>query len=127
MDTKTPNELKGKAWADAVGKSIKRLWHDDSALRFEMDDGTGIVLEDDGQSCCEARYMQTDDDLSDHVGAVLMDAEVREGPEPTDGDGDCHEQQFLVVTTSAGRFTMVNHNEHNGYYGGFALRCRRTT
>jgi hypothetical protein len=32
-----------------------------------------------------------------------------------------HETQFLIVDTTKGSFTIVNHNEHNGYYGGFGL------
>lgn len=33
------------------------------------------------------------------------------------------ESQFLMIRTSLGVFTVVNYNEHNGYYGGFALRA----
>jgi hypothetical protein len=34
-----------------------------------------------------------------------------------------HEVAFLEVTTDRGVFQMKNHNEHNGYYGGFLIRC----
>jgi hypothetical protein len=37
--------------------------------------------------------------------------------------GEDHDIAFLLVQTSDGVFTMVNHNEHNGYYGGFLVTC----
>ena len=93
------------------------------ALEIMLTDGTGIRLFDDGQSCCEHRYMHTDDELGDFVGATLLDAEVRPGPETESGWGEYKESEFLVITTSIGQFTVVNYNEHNGYYGGFSVRC----
>jgi len=90
------------------------------ALRFTFEDGTKMQLRDDGQSCCESRYMMTDDDLSQFIGADLLDAEIRDAPNEPDKYGE-HEVQFLVVTTSKGAFTMASHNEHNGYYGGFSI------
>ncbi|MDC6673798.1 hypothetical protein OEZ80_25875, partial [Leclercia adecarboxylata] len=82
--------------------------------------GNWLVIRDDGQSCCESRYMSTDDDLSSFVGATFLGCEIEDGPHEAD-DPD-HETQFLIVSTSLGKFTVVNHNEHNGYYGGFSIR-----
>lgn len=65
--------------------------------------------------------MRTDDNLADYVGGQLLDMELRDAPEQEDEHGDVHEVQFLVVKTSKGQFTMSNHNEHNGYYGGFYI------
>jgi hypothetical protein len=42
-----------------------------------------------------------------------------------DDSGEEHEAQFLIVHTNRGDFTMVSHNIHNGYYGGFAIQARR--
>jgi hypothetical protein len=69
--------------------------------------------------------MHTDDVLQDFIGAKLLNAEVREGPTELDKYGDPIESEFLVVSTSIGFFTVVNYNEHNGYYGGFIIRCAR--
>lgn len=80
-----------------------------------------LALHDNGQDCCEHRYMTTDDDLSYYVGSKLLSVHVAEGPELTDGVDDCHDTQFLIVTTAKGAFTIVSHNEHNGYYGGFDI------
>jgi len=114
-----------KAFNGAVGKSIKALGIDDDQLVFTFIDGSKIALFDDGQSCCEHRWMHTDDDLDDFIGATLRGAEVRDGPTDSSNEyGDLKESQFLIVSTSLGQFTVVNYNEHNGYYGGFSTVCR---
>ncbi len=103
------------------GKKITAIYYDDDELALRFGD-EGLCIWDNGQSCCENRYMTTDDDLTYFLGAELRDIEVREGPDlPSD---ECHEQEFLVVTTSLGAFTMENHVEHNGYYGGFSLTVK---
>lgn len=135
------------AWQKAVGKRIieaELLEEEDTGERFLSYDGAKIdslILHlegdlwihffDDGQSCCEQRYMVTDDDLNHMKGAILQDIEVRDGP-PVDSDhdgdyGDSHEQQFLEIITSKGNFTFTNHNVHNGYYGGFCLCLEEIT
>lgn len=119
-----------------AGKVIKSLalkafsglysWRSDRhGLEFEFEDGAKIVVLDDGQSCCEHRYMTTDDTLSDYVGATLLDLEIQDGPTTTTSDGDEHEVQFLAVHTDKGIFKVATHNEHNGYYGGFDLKVLR--
>ena len=105
--------------------SLKMTPDGDGELQIEFSDGVKIAIYDDGRSCCESRYMMTDDKLEDFVGAKLLDMAVLNGPEINDSEwGDVHETQFLIISTSKGRFTMVTHNEHNGYYGGFYLRIR---
>lgn len=121
------NELFGREPADVspcVGRVIDSVSFDDGAedgqLLFSFVGGGGLSLRDEGRSCCESRYMTTDDDLTHFVGAEFRGAEVRDGPDVEDEYG-AHEQSFLIVTTSEGSFTVVTHNEHNGYYGGFWL------
>lgn len=99
-------------------KEIKDLGIVDNVLLFTFTDGTRMKLFDDGQSCCEARWMHTDDKLIDFIGATLQGADIREGP-TKDADDEPEESQFLIVSTSRGQFTVVNYNAHNGYYGGF--------
>ena len=103
----------------AMGKTITALSLTDDQLRFEFEDGSRLRLQDSGQSCCEHRYMMTDDDLPYYIGAKFVGAEVRDGGSTESEYGDTHEIQFLVVTTDRGTFSMASHNEHNGYYGGF--------
>ena len=114
---------KTDTYLDYIGKTITELELKDDSLYFTFADGSKIAMFDNGQSCCEYRYMTTDDDLLYFVGAKLVNVEVLDGPDIDDGH-DCHEMQFLHVTTSEGVFTVETHNEHNGYYGGFALTTK---
>lgn len=87
-----------------------------------FDNGKEIIIKDDGQSCCESRYMTTDDNIENLVGGVLTRIKEKPGNYGTEGEyDDVHETVFLEIGTDKGFVTIVNHNEHNGYYGGFAL------
>lgn len=111
------------AFTKALNKTITSVkLGDDDALHFVFDDGFKMKLSDEGQSCCESRYMRTDDNLGDYIGAKLLGAEIKEAPNAPEEYGD-HEVQFLEVQTDKGVFTMASHNEHNGYYGGFCIRA----
>lgn len=106
----------------SVGKQIKAACiRDEENLVLEFEDGTRLTITDDGQSCCENRFMTSDDDFADIIGAELIDFELLDGPEVDDNKYDIEEVQFLHVKTSKGTVTIENHNQHNGYYGGFAL------
>lgn len=86
----------------------------------EFTDGSKLVLRDRGASCCERRYMTLDGDSLDYYkGASFLGAEV--GGASSEGEDTVHEIQFLNIRTSKGVFTVSNHNEHNGYYGGFSV------
>lgn len=111
----------------SLGKTIANLeLKEDDRLYFTFTDGSGMVVFDDGQSCCESRYMRTDDRLSDALGAVLLNLEVRDGPVES-GDYGSHDIQFLLVTTRKSVLTFSSHNEHNGYYGGFWIVAKPWT
>lgn len=122
------NDGSVEAWRASEGKEIASLElraeanGGDGALIFTFTDGSRMQLADEYRSCCESRYLHTDDDLSYHEGAVLMDAEVRDGGDES-LDYGVKETAFLVVTTSKGQFTVVAYNEHNGYYGGVGIRA----
>ncbi len=123
------NEESVKAVQRAIGQTIIAVeLKDDDALHFTMADGFKLRIFDDGQSCCESRYMRTDDDLSQHVGETLLGFEIKDAPSPEeDNNWGEHEVQFLEVKTDKGVFTMASHNEHNGYYGGFSIRAEEVT
>jgi hypothetical protein len=101
------------------GKTIQAIALKDDVLNIDFEDGVKIHIFDNGQSCCETRYMVCDDNLESLVGQKLTKIEIKSGPDIN--DGECHEQQFLEISTDGGFVTFANHNEHNGYYGGFAL------
>ena len=96
-----------------IGKTIKKCHIRDNILYMHFEDGTKIKIYDCNHHffCSEKRWMHTDDDLNYHIGARLNDVEVKESKV----------EQFVIITTSRGCITLVNYNEHNGYYGGFEL------
>jgi len=57
------NESTVDAIKSSLGKTIREVTLSDEQLRVGLDGGSVLVLWDDGQSCCEERYMRTDDDL----------------------------------------------------------------
>ena len=119
-----------QAYTNALNKPLTRLWlGEDDALHLRFADGTGLRFRDEGQNCCEHRYMRTDDDLSHFVGATFTGAELKPVTTvPTESEwGSEHEVQFLEIHTDRGSFTMASHNEHNGYYGGFSLEVSAET
>lgn len=116
------------AYQQAMGRTIKSAAIvSDDCLRIEFADGAALDVRDEGQSCCESRYMRTDDELTAFAGARLDAIELREAPSITDDEyGEYHDCQFLDVKTDRGVFTCTNHIEHNGYYGGFSIELRLT-
>jgi hypothetical protein len=121
------NEELGQVFKRSVGKTITALKITElDRLHFAFVDDSELVLFDNGQDCCEHRYMHTDDDLQYFVGAKFLGAEVRDGP-TTSEDYEVKESQFLIISTDKGQFTVVNYNEHNGYYGGFSIAAWELT
>lgn len=106
-----------------VGLRVKSatLLHDPECIDLTFENGQRIRVSDDGQSCCERRYMSTDDDLSDLVGGKLVSIETKDAPSTSDSEGEMHEIVFLEIATDKARATVASHVEHNGYYGGFSL------
>jgi hypothetical protein len=121
---KTVNSIK-----NSLNKVIKEVILDKSEdiLKIYFEDESAIKIWDGGQSCCEHRYMSTDDDLPYFSGSTLLDIELKDGPVQEGEWGDMHEVQFLDIKTDKGTFQMSNHNEHNGYYGGFWVQASPLT
>ena len=117
------NEETVNAVKTSIGKTIENVCMHDDILIFKFTDGTKLKMWDDGQCCCEHRYMMTDDDLTYFSGAKLMGFEIKDAPDGED-NGEVHQVRFLDVTTDKGVFQMATHNEHNGYYGGFWIVAR---
>lgn len=94
----------------------------DEAMVFTLGDSATLYLYDDGQSCCENRYMTCDDDLASFVGRSIAGIEQVDGQTEEGEYGYCHEQVFVKVIMDDGtNIAITSHNEHNGYYGGFSL------
>lgn len=120
------NEETMKALEHSINKKIKNVWldEDENELKIQFEDNSVLILWDGGQSCCEHRYMRTDDDLVYYIGAVFTGVAIKDGGSTDNEWGDPHEIQFLEITTDKGVFQMANHNEHNGYYGGFWIQAK---
>ncbi len=104
------------------GRKITSAALDDNKLKLSFGDGTAIVLWDDGQSCCESRYITCDDDLNKIVGGELRRIEAKRTEDKADPEGwGDHEMVFIEIGTDECFVTICTHNEHNGYYGGFGL------
>lgn len=107
--------------SEYVGQKIVAADFTEARLHLTLSGGKTIRIFDDGQSCCEHRYMTTDDDVQSLVGQELRRIEAKPGPTEEGKWGDEHETCFVEVGTDQGFITLTNHNEHNGYYGGFGL------
>jgi hypothetical protein len=110
-------------YAVALGQPIARVFVLDDILRVVFAGGDKLFIWDGDDQCCEHRYMTTDDELDTFVGAKLVGIEVVDGPDIPFEDG-VHEQTFVKLETTMGTITLVTHNEHNGYYGGFDVESR---
>lgn len=119
------NEETVKAVRASIGRKIKTAAAGRESLEIEFECGSKLSLWDNGQSCCESRYMTCDDKLSEFAGATVVSISIKDAPNIEAG-GEEHEVQFLEVSTDRGAITCSNHNEHNGYYGGFSIAAKFT-
>lgn len=116
------------------GKTLLRVALVDDVLELSFTSGEIIAIQDHS-SCCETRYMRTDDALHEYAGAVFLSADISpvgevfrqelEAMYRKDDDDRCHEVEFFRIATSKGDICFACHNEHSGYYGGFNLSVER--
>lgn len=103
------------------GRKVTKAVKGSDSIILTFSDGVSIEISDNGQSCCESRYMTIEDDLEGLVGKTLRAIEVKDASGPYDEYGGFHEVAFLEIQTEDGMVGCSFHNEHNGYYGGFGL------
>lgn len=110
---------------EVSGKTITSLKVEHDILYIGLGDNT-LEVWDDGQDCCEVRYLHTDDKLSDFVGHRFIGIDIvdYDGAELIANHDAVHDMQFCLIRTSLGTFTLETHNEHSGYYGGFSMKCK---
>ena len=116
---------------DSQGENIVAIkmdpdYTENGALLVDFDGGTRLVIFDADRQCCEERYLHTDDDLAQFVGATFLGLS-RRSVEKKEEDYEVHEIVFIAVKTSLGHITLETHNVHNGYYGGFDISVRLET
>lgn len=125
MNMLAGDEDTAQAVGASLGKTIESVRVVDNQAIITFTDNSVLTLWDDGQSCCEHRYMSCADyDLPTFKGANLISVEVVDGGQQ-DKDYNVHEIQFLNIVTSLGTIQVANHNEHNGYYGGFSIAAKK--
>ena len=119
----SPAQMSGKV----AGRVIRSITLLDDSLTFRFDNAR-LILSDRRPDCCEYRYLRTDDDLHQFIGASIIDMGVSETPqeeiiEPRRNvENPYHTAQFLRVLTTQGVLVISVHNDHNGYYEGITLR-----
>lgn len=109
---------------DQVLESIDLIG--DNVIRIKVDGATYDIW-DNGQSCCEHRYITTDDDITSFTGGTLegvVQGEYRSVEPDPDKWVEDHNASFLRIYTSKGVIVFETHVEHNGYYGGFNVQLR---
>lgn len=106
--------------SDYYGRKIVTASLDNDEIKLGFDDNVTIRIWDDGQSCCESRYITCDDDIKDLIGKKLTKIEVKNHKEET-GEYEEHEMAFVEINAEGSSITFCTHNQHNGYYGGFGL------
>lgn len=109
-----------------LGRELVSIALIDDEIIIETVDVGVFKLYDDGQSCCEARYITTDDTLEVENGSRLISINIKDAPNvETEDDLDVHEIQFLELVTTSWTYTFCTHVIHNGYYGGFDVKLER--
>lgn len=110
----------------AKRKVVTNVVLQDDEVKITLEDGSVLTLHDDGQSCCETRYLTTDDDARGFLATHFLDVFRSDIEVTNDEYGDPHEITFLRIQFGCGTLVVSAHNEHNGYYGGFSIRARLT-
>lgn len=105
------------------GLTVQNARMGEDCLIINFTNGSSIQISDEGQTCCEYRYMSTDDNPKDLIGGQFISAEIDRYNNFEDDWGE-NEQAFLRVASTKGAITVVTHNRHNGYYGGFCINIK---
>lgn len=107
---------------EIMGKKILSVKLEEQEIIIGLEDNKKFILSDIGQSCCEKRYLSTDDDISALLGKKLTNVEVKYGGGRHEESDEVHEMAFLELRTEDDTYvTICAHNKHNGYYGGINL------
>lgn len=111
---------------EIIGKTIKDAYVLNDSLFIETNESEEFEIFDDGQSCCERRYLKCDDEMSNIIGGKILSIEEKIGPSSSDDEGyTYYDQVFIEVKTDKGFINLNMHNEHNGFYGCFSLRIKK--
>lgn len=93
----------------------------DTIKLYYSDLKTQVEIFDAGQTCCENRYITTDDELNYYKKALIKSIELVDRGSTEENKFMDHDLQFLRIHTDKGTIVFETHNIHNGYYGGFNI------
>lgn len=106
-----------------VGKRITRVLMSSGDIAFELDDGTTIIADPEGD-CCSTTWVEHVSGVSDAYGAQIVSVNLR--PElSTQEDVDDSNYECLalygisLITDGGARIDIDYRNASNGYYGGW--------
>lgn len=122
LDFRKENKMEA---CNYYGKTIAFAGLNSEKLLIEFTDRTSIEIYDDGQCCCENRFITCDDDIESLYGTTLIS--IEKGISKEVEDEEVHEIAFVHIKTNLCTVTLCTHNIHNGYYGGFDLTIKETT
>lgn len=116
------NEATLKAIGSCLGKTIKLIQVEPNLTIYFTDD-VMLTMWDDNWQCCEKRWLHSDDNPADLVGATLMDIQMEEG---VDDEGEVHivESQFIRILTDKAPFVVTAYNQHTGAYAGIVVKAK---
>ena len=111
--------------SDLIGLTIARIHLEEGyKLILAFTNGNAVRIKDQFSLCCESRFMRTDDDLTDIIGGRILGIEIKPCATYTESM-EPGEIEFLEIATDKGFVTISNHNDHNGYYGGFDIGLKQ--
>jgi hypothetical protein len=116
-----------KTIGSCLGKVIEKVMlaydHESrESIIIIFTDGTALNLFDDGQQCCEKRWLASDDKSEDVAGGVLMDVQMEEGVDD-EGSEDILQSQFIRIITDKAPYVVTAYNKHNGSYDGITVKA----
>lgn len=109
---------------DLVGYTVKRIFMNENALKFETDKGSYVfTVEGD---CCSSSYFYDftgADKLLNHEIKKVEEVELGTGGKHEEGHDilECYGYRFITEDPQFGEVSSVMsfRNDSNGYYGGY--------
>jgi hypothetical protein len=98
----------------AMGKTIFKAEMIDNRFRLHFNDETGIIFYDDGQSCCECRYMHTDDNLESFANSIFIEAELAEARAKLKAERERLDWALECLNDSPRRSVTIRREEIDG-------------
>lgn len=129
-------------------KKITDVDFNEHRLVIILENKTKLKIWDDGQNCCEKRYMTCDDNIEDLIGRKLTKILIKKIEDSDDKENVTaqffvnnvyawggeeeweHEIAFVEICTDKNSIILQAHNVHNGYHvcapytGSFLLEIK---